>query len=100
MARRRPTGGSLYALNLARTLPRVDGDHDYVIYAKSHSLPLLEGLPATVVDVGPLPRLRRYVWEQLELPKDLKTRGVSLLHSPHYTLPLRAPCSASSPCTT
>jgi glycosyltransferase involved in cell wall biosynthesis len=36
--------------------------------------------------------MRRYIWEQMELPKDLKGRGVSLLHSPHYTLPLRAPC--------
>ncbi|MGE0058898.1 MAG: glycosyltransferase family 4 protein [Dehalococcoidia bacterium] len=92
MAPARPTGGSLYALNLARALPTVDRDHDYVIYAKSHSLPLLEGVPATIVDVGPLRRLRRYVWEQFELPADLKRRGVSLLHSPHYTLPLRRPC--------
>jgi len=92
MAPARPTGGSLYALNLARTLPKIDPAHDYVIYAKSHSLPFLQDISATVVDVGPLPRLRRYVWEQLELPQDLKQRGVVLLHSPHYTLPLRASC--------
>jgi glycosyltransferase involved in cell wall biosynthesis len=92
MAPARPTGGSLYALNLARTLPRVDRDHDYVIFAKSHSLPMLQDVPAGVIDVGPLPRLRRYLWEQMELPGELKRRGVALLHSPHYTLPLRAPC--------
>jgi glycosyltransferase involved in cell wall biosynthesis len=94
MAPARPTGGSLYALNLARTLPRIDLDHEYVIYARSHSLELLGRISdaATVVDVGTLPRMRRYLWEQTQLPLDLRRRGVALLHSPHYTLPVTCPC--------
>jgi glycosyltransferase involved in cell wall biosynthesis len=92
MAPAQPTGGSLYALNLARALSKVDSDHDYVIYARSHSLAYLEDIPATIVNVGSLPRLRRYVWEQVELPRDLKRRHAALLHSPHYTSPLLCPC--------
>ena len=94
MAPARPTGGSLYGLNLARTLPRIDPAHEYVIYARSHSLGELESVrdAATIVDVGPLARMRRYVWEQTQLPLDLKQRGVALLHSPHYTLPVVCPC--------
>lgn len=94
MAPVRPTGGSLYAINLARRLPRVDPHHEYVVYARSHSIPLLEDVrnSATLVDIGSLPRLRRYLWEQTQLPLDLRRRGVALLHSPHYTLPVLAPC--------
>ena len=92
MAPAQPTGGSLYALNLARALPKVDSGYDYVIYARSHSVQYLEGTSAEIVDVGALPRLRRYVWEQFELPLDLRRRRVALLHSPHYTSPLICTC--------
>lgn len=94
MAPARPTGGSYYALNLARTLPLIDDSHRYVIYARPHSLERLAPVRdvATIVDVGPLPRLGRYAWEQAALPRDLKRRGVALLHSPHYTSPVLCPC--------
>lgn len=94
MAPARPTGGSYYALNLARTLPPIDDSHHYVIYARPHSLAQLEPVRdiATIVDVGALPRLKRYAWEQFALPRDLKRRGVALLHSPHYTSPVISPC--------
>lgn len=94
MAPVRPTGGSYYALNLARTLPQVDDGHDYVIFARSHSVPYFDSIRhrAEVVDVGALPRLRRYIWEQASLPRELKQRGAILLHSPHYTTPLLSPC--------
>jgi len=90
----RPAGAGRYTLSLIHALSRVDRQHDYVVYARSHSLPELQGLaPAfTVADVGALSRGKRYVWEQTGLPMDLRRRGARLLHSPHHTTPLLCPC--------
>lgn len=44
---------------------------------------------ATVLPVTGIERAaRRFVWEQLRLPRLAKRAGVRLIHSPHYTLPL------------
>ena len=90
----RPAGAGRYTLSLVRALARVDRDHDYVVFARSHSLDELNDLgPAfTVVDIGDLSRGRRYVWEQTGLPLALRRRRAALLHSPHHTLPLLSPC--------
>jgi len=90
-----PAGAGTYTLNLAHALARNDKSHRYVVYARRHSLALLESLAddATIVDVGDLPRWRRQLWEQASLPLDLRRRKASLLHSPHHTTPLLyCPC--------
>jgi glycosyltransferase involved in cell wall biosynthesis len=89
-----PAGAGRYSLSLVRALVRVDTEHDYVVYARSHSLPELQDLgpSCTIVDLGQLSRARRYLWEQTSLPLDLRRRGARLLHSPHHTTPLLAPC--------
>jgi glycosyltransferase involved in cell wall biosynthesis len=90
-----PAGAGRYTLSLIQALSRVDEAHDYVIYARRHSLSELDGLGPRfqVVDVGPLSRARRYLWEQTSLPADLRRRRVALLHSPHHTTPWAyAPC--------
>ncbi len=90
-----PAGAGTYVLNLARALPEVDAEHEYLVYARRHSLPLLGGLPAScrVVDVGSLSRARRYLWEQTALPLSLRRHGAQLLHSPHHSTPLAyCPC--------
>lgn len=44
---------------------------------------------ATVLPVTGIERAaKRFVWEQLGLPRLAKRAGVALIHSPHYTLPL------------
>jgi hypothetical protein len=45
----------MYTLNLIRALARVDGEHDYAVFARSHTVPLLTGLPSAfrVVDMAP-----------------------------------------------
>jgi len=44
---------------------------------------------ATVLPVAGIQRAgRRFLWEQLSLPRLAKRAGVRLIHSPHYTLPL------------
>jgi glycosyltransferase involved in cell wall biosynthesis len=90
-----PAGAGRYTISLVKALTRVDQGHDYVIYARQHSLPALADLGpnATVVDAGPLSRARRYAWEQTSLPLDLRRRGAKLLHSPHHTTPFFSPCS-------
>ena len=90
-----PAGAGRYTLSLARALAQHDVSHDYVVYCRSHSRPQLQDLAndrVQVVDVGPLSRARRYVWEQTSLPIDLRRRGARLLHSPHHSTPLLSPC--------
>lgn len=90
-----PAGAGTYILNLVRALARIDGDHDYVVYCRSHSLPLFAGLPPSfaIVDAGHLSRGLRLLWEETSLPWDLRRRSVNLLHSPHHTTPLLySPC--------
>src|SRR5687768_5343622 len=89
-----PAGAGRYTLSLIRALARVDNEHEYVVYARRHSLAELEDLdPAfEVVDLGAMSRGKRYLWEQTSLPLDLRRRRVSLLHSPHHTMPLLSPC--------
>jgi glycosyltransferase involved in cell wall biosynthesis len=89
-----PAGAGRYTLSLIQALSRVDREHDYAVYARSHSLPGLQGLAPSfrVIDVGALSRAKRYLWEQTALPLDLRRRGARLLHSPHHTTPLVCPC--------
>jgi glycosyltransferase involved in cell wall biosynthesis len=89
-----PAGAGRYTLSLVRALARIDHDHDYVIYARSHSLHELGGLGSTfeIVDLGSMSRVKRYLWEQTALPFDLRRRRAALLHSPHHTTPLLCPC--------
>ncbi len=90
-----PAGAGMYTLNLVRALGRVDHHHDYVVFARTHTLAHLAGLPPAfeVVDIGAKSRARRLLWEQAWLPFDLKRRGAKLLHSPHHTTPLLySPC--------
>lgn len=90
-----PAGAGRYTLDLLHALARVDHGHDYVVYARTHTLPHLETLPPAfeVVNIGDRSRAGRLLWEQLQLPQDLRRRGARLLHSPHHTTPLLyCPC--------
>ena len=89
-----PAGAGRYTLSLITALSQIDRDHDYVVYARRHSLDTLGGLGTNVqvVDLGEMSRGKRYVWEQTSLPADLRRRRVKLLHSPHHTVPLVSPC--------
>ncbi len=90
-----PAGAGIYTLNLIGALARVDREHDYAVYARSHALPRLAALPSNfeVIDIGARSRAGRLLWEQMLLPIELKCRGARLLHSPHHTTPLAwCPC--------
>jgi glycosyltransferase involved in cell wall biosynthesis len=89
----RPAGAGRYVVSLIDALTRCCDDFDYAVYARRQALPFFEPRPGvSLVDAGALGRGRRYVWEQTGLPLELRRRRPALLHSPHHTTPLLAPC--------
>jgi glycosyltransferase involved in cell wall biosynthesis len=92
------TGVELYIRALIRSLAKTDSKNEYVIFTNRD---------AANPDVGETDRfkihrtgfsqgqrLRRIMWEQMELPKILERENVDLLHAPAYVMPLRCrvPC--------
>jgi glycosyltransferase involved in cell wall biosynthesis len=82
---------------LIRALVKANFDHQLVIYTQQHS-PDLINLPADaevewriVSDMTPGFRL---VWEQTSFPGLIRRDKVNLLHSLHYTKPLRLQCAS------
>jgi glycosyltransferase involved in cell wall biosynthesis len=57
--------------------------HDAELYRRSGAT--VVAAPARIAGRGP-----RLAWEQLALPALVRTVGAEVLHSPHYTMPLRA----------
>lgn len=87
-------GAGVYIFSLVKALSQVDADNEYHVFAKAEHAeefgPL--GPNFRLVRVPPLSTPQRLVWEQTVLPRALKTLGADVLHSPHYTMPLLAPC--------
>jgi glycosyltransferase involved in cell wall biosynthesis len=87
------TGAGNYIVNLIRTLGQVDRSNEYVIFGKgAHEEELTPG--------GGSPNIRfirqdfpgrgaRLAWEQVGLPGQVRAHRLDVLHSPHYTMPLR-----------
>jgi glycosyltransferase involved in cell wall biosynthesis len=95
-ASRTPVGADRYALSLIKALPRVDEQHDYLIYARGYNLEELRTSLSDrfrLVETGPWPPGGRRLWLELGLPLDLKRRRVRLLHSPSLSLPALAGCA-------
>jgi glycosyltransferase involved in cell wall biosynthesis len=92
-----PVGAGNYIIQLIRALVKANFDHQLVIYTQQHS-PDLINLPADaevewriVSDMTPGFRL---VWEQTSFPGLIRRDKVNLLHSLHYTKPLRLQCAS------
>ena len=83
-------GAGVYTDNLLRALARVDGDNEYVVFARTDAFDALqrERPPFRVVHVGARSRATRLVWEQLVLPAQLRAQAIDVVHSPHHTSPL------------
>ncbi len=88
-----PTGAGNYIVNLVRTLGQVDRTNEYVIFGKStHEEDLLPngGTPNVRFIRQDFPsRGVRLAWEQVGLPRQVRSLRLDVLHSPHYTMPLR-----------
>lgn len=92
-----PVGAGNYIIQLIRALVHQFGEDEFVIFAQG-SGPALINLPEHEnVDWVIFPDRKpgiRLVWEQLILPSHVQESGVDLLHSLHYTRPLRLSCSS------
>jgi glycosyltransferase involved in cell wall biosynthesis len=94
----RPVGAGVYIIQLARNLASLTGpkqDFELVVFAQRRAIPLL-ALPEQpgvwVVELPDHPIPVRLIWEQTSLPGLARRERLDLLHSPHYTRPLRLPC--------
>src|SRR3954465_15994886 len=85
------TGAGNYIFNLIRALARYDASNDYVVFLKAdHARRLAPECPnVRFVERDFSGRGLRLLWEQLRLPGGAHAHGLDLLHSPHYTMPLR-----------
>jgi glycosyltransferase involved in cell wall biosynthesis len=86
-------GAGNYIFNLIRTLPRVDRSNEYVVFGKAaHEAELGVNWPNfRFVRQEFAGRGLRLAWEQLGLPRQVRAHRLDVLHSPHYTMPLRHP---------
>lgn len=86
----RPGGGATYTIQLVRHLPRLEPGAEFHVFCKQRDAARLDTGAANVrlVVVKLTSRLARLVWEQAGLPRALRCGGISLLHSPHFTMPL------------
>jgi glycosyltransferase involved in cell wall biosynthesis len=85
------TGAGNYIFNLVRALARVDRRNEYVVFAQPAFADQLGATPPNVrLDLRTFgSRGQRLLWEQAGLPGVVARAGLDLLHSPHYTMPLR-----------
>ena len=90
-----PAGAGNYMIHLIRALGSLGTGHEFVVFAYQHGFDLIHtpDLPALswvlTTDKRPFQRL---IWEQTTLPRLVRSSGIELLHSLHYTRPLRLPC--------
>jgi glycosyltransferase involved in cell wall biosynthesis len=92
-----PVGAGNYIIQLIRALIAANTEDEFVVFAQPRG-PSLINLPepnpiewVIVKDRNPGPRL---LWEQVRFPGLISKSGVELLHSLHYTRPLRLPCAS------
>lgn len=85
-------GAGVYTCNLVRALAEVDGENEYVVFARSDAFDDLrrERPRFEIARVGAGSRPARLLWEQTALPRELRRRRIDVLHSPHHTAPLVA----------
>src|SRR3990170_6009572 len=93
----RPVGAGNYIIHLVRSLAALKSEDEFTVFAQSSGRDLI-GLPAEIawrwVIVPELKPAMRLVWEQTLFPHLVDQSGVELLHSMHYTRPIRLPCAS------
>ena len=85
------TGVANYVFGLLGGLAGVDQHNTYVVFAKPVHIAQF-GITKpnfSLVPVELRARGLRLAWEQVGLPRQVRRRQLDLLHSPHYTMPLR-----------
>ncbi|MBI5033444.1 MAG: glycosyltransferase family 4 protein [Chloroflexi bacterium] len=87
-------GAGNYIVNLIAALSRLDTPNEYVVFVKPFHASLFKTLQrARTIQVALPMRTLRIAWEQTALPILARQYKLDVLHSPHYSLPLAAPCA-------
>lgn len=92
-----PVGAGNYIIQLIRALASLKVNDEFVIFAQQRghaliSLPENDSFELIILeDRNPGSRL---IWEQTLYPQLIRKSGVDLLHSMHYTRPVKLPCAS------
>lgn len=87
----RPAGAGVYAIELVRAMMEVAPGDGYAVFTRGDwfDVAVAGRRNWRVERVGAPDRFRRGLWEQIQLPSELRRLGIDVLHSTHHTLPLR-----------
>lgn len=91
----RPVGAGNYIIHLIRSLAGLEHEFELVVFAYESGRILIGDHPLSSVEWVTFPDhspARRLIWEQTSLPRLALQQRLDLLHSLHYTRPLRLPC--------
>jgi glycosyltransferase involved in cell wall biosynthesis len=92
-----PVGAGNYIIQLIRSLVNLESGDKFVIFAQESGHSLINISDSENVDWVIFADRKpgsRLLWEQIIFPKHIQESGIELLHSLHYTQPLRLPCSS------
>jgi glycosyltransferase involved in cell wall biosynthesis len=85
------TGAGNYVFQLITALSRIDTTNQYLVFTTTQQAEALgverEGFRVLRRDFRS--RATRLIWEQVGLPASVRRLRLDVLHSPHYTMPLR-----------
>lgn len=89
-----PVGAGNYIIQLIRALAELGEETHYIVFAQPHGRELIglaEQDSLRFELVNEMQPAERLMWEQTRFPNLLRSSGVDLLHSLHYTMPLHHP---------
>lgn len=92
-----PVGAGNYIIQLIRSLAGMEAVHEFIIFAQPIGQDLIDLPDKNAVEwviVDERSSGSRLIWEQLFLPNLVHKAGLNLLHSLHYTRPVRLPCKS------
>lgn len=93
----RPVGAGNYIIRLVRTLASLETEYEFVVFAQESGAALLDIRERDCFHLITLPDqspARRLAWEQVSFPGLVRRERLDLLHSLHYTRPIRLPCAS------
>ncbi len=93
----KPVGAGNYIIELVRAIHTLESRHEFIIFAQQHGRELIGSPRRDGFEWICLPNhspARRLIWEQTGFPTLLKEQRIDLLHSLHYTRPLRLACQS------
>jgi glycosyltransferase involved in cell wall biosynthesis len=87
---RQPAGVGNYIVRLVRALAEEQTSHEFTVFVTPDGQAAFEELPSIrIVPIALRGTALRTAWEQAFLPALVRRERLDLLHSPHYTMPLR-----------